>query len=184
MTSIRTEAKCPLWVKTHVQRKRSRPLYPHNSGRVRCTCSSALCQYQTTTKSIFDLDLLHSEGRMVTMALVKTELEPPHLQRNADDFAVVRSIAESGERWPRIDAKHEPVFVGVGFPGSWRLSSNIFLGWVIFWKVPVRNCSGDFQFWGRQSAIRRSTRSSPVGIRCTKYFSISTRRRALRKTSV
>lgn len=61
----------------------------------------------------------HLEGRMVTMALVKTELEPSHLQRNADDFAVVRSIER--ERWPRTDAKHEQV--GLGFPGSWRLSA-------------------------------------------------------------
>ena len=92
------------------------------------------------------------------MALVKTELEPLHLQRNADDFAVVRSISESGSDGPVLMLNMNRYSLESGFP--------------------------DRGVYHQYTAIRRSTRSSPVGIRCTKYFSISTRRRALRKTSV
>ena len=58
----------------------------------------------------------HLEGRMVTMALVKTELEPSHLQRNADDFAVVRSIAESGSDGPVLMLNMNRYSLDSGFP--------------------------------------------------------------------
>lgn len=34
------------------------------------------------------------------MSLLDTPLEPAHLQRNSDDFAVVRLIAQSGSDHP------------------------------------------------------------------------------------
>ena len=118
------------------------------------------------------------------MVLVKTELEPPHLQRNADDFAVVRSIAESGSDGPVLMLNMNRYSLESGFPDRGVYQQYIsglgnFLegaGAKLLWRFPVLGRA--------DQAIRRSTRSSPVGIRCTKYFSISTRRRALRKTSV
>ena len=117
------------------------------------------------------------------MALVKTELEPPHLQRNADDFAVVRSIAESGSDGPVLMLNMNRYSLESGFPdrGVYR---QYISGLGNFLEGAGAKLHGDFRFWGRQLAIRRSTRSLPVGIRYTKYFLISTRRQALRKTSV
>ena len=52
---------------------------------------------------------------MVTMALVKTE-SASHLQRNADDFAVVRSIAESGSDGPVLMLNMNRYSLDSGFP--------------------------------------------------------------------
>ena len=87
----------------------------------------------------------HLEGRMATMALVKTELEPSHLQRNADDFAVVRSIAESGSDGPVLMLNMNRYSLDSGFPDRGVYQQYIsglgnFLegaGAKLLWRFPV-----------------------------------------------
>jgi hypothetical protein len=82
---------------------------------------------------------------MVTMALVKTELEPSHLQRNADDFDVVRSIAESGSDGPVLMLNMNRYSLESGFPDRGVYQQYIsglgnFLegaGAKLLWRFPV-----------------------------------------------
>jgi hypothetical protein len=82
---------------------------------------------------------------MVTMALVKTELEPPHLQRNADDFTAVRSIAESGSDGPVLMLNMNRYSLESGFPDRGVYKQYIsglgnFLegaGAKLLWRFPV-----------------------------------------------
>jgi hypothetical protein len=82
---------------------------------------------------------------MVTMALVKTELEPSHLQRNADDFAVVKSIAESGTDGPVLMLNMNRYSLESGFPDRGVYQQYIsglgnFLegaGAKLLWRFPV-----------------------------------------------
>ena len=79
------------------------------------------------------------------MALVKTELEPSHLQRNADDFAVVRSIAESGSDGPVLMLNMNRYSLKSGFPDRGVYQQYIsglgnFLegaGAKLLWRFPV-----------------------------------------------
>ena len=79
------------------------------------------------------------------MALVKTELEPSHLQRNADDFAVVRSIAESGSDGPVLMLDMNRYSLESGFPDRGIYQQYIsglgnFLegaGAKLLWRFPV-----------------------------------------------
>jgi hypothetical protein len=50
------------------------------------------------------------------MTLVQTEFEPPHLQRNADDFAVVRQISESDHDGPVLMLNMNRYAPDAGFP--------------------------------------------------------------------
>ena len=50
------------------------------------------------------------------MKLVHTTLEPPRLQRNEDDFAVVRQIAESGNDYPVLMLNMNRYTPDSGFP--------------------------------------------------------------------
>jgi hypothetical protein len=50
------------------------------------------------------------------MALVKSDMEPPHLQRNEDDFAVVRQIAGSGKDGPVLMLNMNRYRADSGYP--------------------------------------------------------------------
>ncbi|MEO8003745.1 MAG: hypothetical protein ABI771_02485 [Betaproteobacteria bacterium] len=52
------------------------------------------------------------------MALVHTKLEPPYLQRNEDDFAIVRKIAECDHDGPVLMLNMNRYKSGSGFPDS------------------------------------------------------------------
>ena len=79
------------------------------------------------------------------MALVKTELEPTHLQRNEDDFAIVRRIAESGSDSPVLMLNMNHYTAGSGFPDGGQYLQYIsglgnFLegaGAKLLWRFPV-----------------------------------------------
>ena len=79
------------------------------------------------------------------MKLVHTTLEPPRLQRNEDDFAVVRQIAESGNDHPVLMLNMNRYAPDSGFPDSGAYRDYIdglgpFLegaGGRILWRFPV-----------------------------------------------
>lgn len=50
------------------------------------------------------------------MALVNTKFEPSHLQRNEDDFAIVRQIAESGKDGPVLMLNMNRYRADSGYP--------------------------------------------------------------------
>jgi hypothetical protein len=77
--------------------------------------------------------------------LFDTPLEPPRLQRNDDDFALVRSIAESGGDHPVLMLNMNRYAPDAGFPDRGRYLDYItglgpFLegaGGKILWRFPV-----------------------------------------------
>ena len=79
------------------------------------------------------------------MALVKTSLEPPHLQRNEDDFRIVREIAERADGGPVLMLNLNRYRADSGFPDSGIYQQYItglepFLlgaGARILWRMPV-----------------------------------------------
>jgi hypothetical protein len=79
------------------------------------------------------------------MKLVHTTIEPPRLQRNEDDFAVVRRIAESGNDHPVLMLNMNRYTPDSGFPDSGTYREYIdglgpFLdgaGGRILWRFPV-----------------------------------------------
>lgn len=79
------------------------------------------------------------------MKLVETPLEPTHLQRNSDDFAIVRRIAESGKDHPVLMLNMNRYAPTAGFPGSGAYREYIdglgpFLdgaGAKLLWRFPV-----------------------------------------------
>lgn len=79
------------------------------------------------------------------MALVKTDLEPPHLQRNEDDFSIVRSIAESDHDRPVLMLNMNRYAANSGFPNDGAYLQYIsglgrFLegaGATLLWRFPV-----------------------------------------------
>jgi hypothetical protein len=79
------------------------------------------------------------------MKLVHTTLEPPRLQRNEDDFALVRQIAESGNDYPVLMLNMNRYTPDSGFPDSGIYRQYIdglgpFLegaGGRILWRFPV-----------------------------------------------
>jgi hypothetical protein len=79
------------------------------------------------------------------MALVHTRLEPPHLQRNSDDFAIVRQIAESSRDGPVLMLNMNRYAPNAGFPDGALYQRYItglgpFLEGVgarILWRFPV-----------------------------------------------
>ena len=50
------------------------------------------------------------------MALVSTKFEPSHLQRNEDDFSIVRQIAESGKDGPVLMLNMNRYRADSGYP--------------------------------------------------------------------
>jgi hypothetical protein len=50
------------------------------------------------------------------MALVNTDMEPPHLQRNEEDFTVVRQIAGSGKDGPVLMLNMNRYRADSGYP--------------------------------------------------------------------
>jgi hypothetical protein len=84
-------------------------------------------------------------NRIVMMRLVDTPLEPPRLQRNEDDFAVVRQIAESGRDYPVLMLNMNRYKPDSGFPDRGAYHEYItglgpFLegvGGEILWRFPV-----------------------------------------------
>lgn len=50
------------------------------------------------------------------MALVNTKFEPSHLQRNEDDFSIVRQIAESGKDGPVLMLNMNRYRADSGYP--------------------------------------------------------------------
>ena len=79
------------------------------------------------------------------MELVDTPLEPPHLQRNALDFAEIRRIAESGADHPVLMLNMNRYRREVGFPdrglyAQYMAGLRPFLEGVgsrILWRFPV-----------------------------------------------
>jgi len=79
------------------------------------------------------------------MALVTTALEPAHLQRNADDFAIVQQIAESGDDRPVLMLNMNRYTAAAGFPDGALYQAYItglekFLpgaGARLLWRFPV-----------------------------------------------
>src|SRR5260370_22610144 len=77
--------------------------------------------------------------------LVDTRREPPRVQRNEDDFAVVRQIAESGKDHPVLMLNMNRYTPDSGFPGRGIYHEYItglgpFLegaGGKILWRFPV-----------------------------------------------
>jgi len=101
------------------------------------------------------------------MALVKTELEPPHLQRNADDFTAVRSIAESGSDGPVLMLNMNRYSLESGFPDRGVYKQYIsglgnFLegaGAKLLWRFPVL---GQAVRFGSQPDIWRCPETCPL----------------------
>jgi hypothetical protein len=93
------------------------------------------------------------------MKLFDTPLEPPRLQRNSDDFAVVRQIAESGNDHPVLMLNMNRCTLDSGFPdhGAYR---DYITGLGSF----LQGAGGSLSS-ARRWVIRRSTRSSPAGTR-------------------
>lgn len=79
------------------------------------------------------------------MALVHTRLEPPHLQRNDDDFAIVRKISESANDRPVLMLNMNRYKADSGYPNSGNYKEYMdglgtFLegaGAKILWRMPV-----------------------------------------------
>lgn len=79
------------------------------------------------------------------MKLVDTPLEPPHLQRNENDFAIVRRIAESGKDHPVLMLNMNRYATGAGFPDTGFYREYMdglapFLegaGAKLLWRIPV-----------------------------------------------
>jgi hypothetical protein len=77
--------------------------------------------------------------------LVDTTLEPPRLQRNDDDFAIVRRIAESGQDRPVLMLNMNRYMPSSGFPDRGAYHDYItglgpFLeaaGAKLLWRFPV-----------------------------------------------
>lgn len=79
------------------------------------------------------------------MALVKTKFEPSHLQRNEDDFSVVRQIAESGKDFPVLMLNMNRYRADSGYPDDGIYKQYVaglgkFLegaGAKLLWRFPV-----------------------------------------------
>jgi hypothetical protein len=79
------------------------------------------------------------------MALVHTDLEPAYLQRNEDDFAIVRKIAESGHDGPVLMLNMNRYRADSGYPDDGVYKHYIaglgkFLegaGAKLLWRFPV-----------------------------------------------
>src|SRR5258708_7044186 len=79
------------------------------------------------------------------MALVKTRLEPSRLQRNEDDFAIVRQIAESDHDGPVLMLNMNRYIADSGFPNGGIYQQYISglgpylegAGAKILWRFPV-----------------------------------------------
>jgi hypothetical protein len=80
------------------------------------------------------------------MKLFDTPLEPPHLQRNGDDFAFARKVAESRNDYPVLMLNMNRYRTDCGFPDSGLYKKYInglgpFLeragGGLILWRFPV-----------------------------------------------
>jgi len=79
------------------------------------------------------------------MALVRSKLEPSHLQRNEDDFSIVRQIAESGKDGPVLMLNMNRYSVDSGYPDGGVYKQYIaglgkFLegaGAELLWRFPV-----------------------------------------------
>lgn len=77
--------------------------------------------------------------------LFDTPLEPPHLQRNADDFATVKEIAEGGKDHPVLMLNMNRYMANAGFPDRGAYHAYItglgpFLegaGARLLWRFPV-----------------------------------------------
>ena len=117
------------------------------------------------------------------MASVKTELEPSHLQRNENDFAIVRSIAESGSDGPVLMLNMNRYSLESGFPDRGVYQQYIsglgnFLegaGAKLLWRFPVLG----------QAVGDQNPRNHRLLVSGPQNISRSLQgRRALRKTSV
>ena len=80
------------------------------------------------------------------MKLFDTPLEPPHLQRNEDDFAFARKVSESGNDYPVLMLNMNRYRADCGFPDRGLYETYIkglgpFLqgagGGRILWRFPV-----------------------------------------------
>ncbi len=79
------------------------------------------------------------------MALVHTRLEPPHLQRNEEDFAIVRKISESANDGPVLMLNMNRYKADCGYPDSGDYKNYMdglgtFLegaGAKLLWRMPV-----------------------------------------------
>ena len=79
------------------------------------------------------------------MPLVHTDLEPPYLQRNEDDFAIVRKIAESGHDGPVLMLNMNRYSADSGYPDAgvykqYMAGLGRFLegaGAKLLWRFPV-----------------------------------------------
>ncbi len=105
------------------------------------------------------------------MALVNTKFEPSHLQRNEDDFAIVRQIAESGKDGPVLMLNMNRYRADSGYPDGdgvykqYMAGLGKFLegaGAKLLWRFPRLRAGG--------RRAEDSTRSLRAGIRCTRSF--------------
>lgn len=79
------------------------------------------------------------------MALVSSRFEPPHLQRNEDDFSIVRQIAESGRDGPVLMLNMNRYKADSGYPDGGAYKQYMdglgkFLegaGAKLLWRFPV-----------------------------------------------
>jgi hypothetical protein len=91
------------------------------------------------------LDLEVCYERATRMALVKTDLELPYLQRNEGDFSIVRKISESADDGPVLMLNMNRYRAESGYPDGGVYQQYIsglekFLpgaGAKILWRVPV-----------------------------------------------